>query len=264
MPVTFGELIVGHKYERPDLAKLWGYKDWHAIGRGVVTPSGQNIVVLLITNEKQESLHQYADTFDGETLAIDGETNHAHDARLAESLNHDQVHLFYREKHHEPFTYHGEVFLATPILNHGPTSSRFVFTRARTEATVAAAIATEQTISGTIDEAFVPDLEGRKTIHQHVVHERSRRNRSRAIELQGTRCVVCGFDFNDFYGAEYARSFILVHHTTSITKVSGPVDPTTDLVPICANCHYMVHRTPGSILSIDELKKLIEQARTAH
>jgi putative restriction endonuclease len=39
------------------------------------------------------------------------------------------------------------------------------------------------------------------------------------------------------------------------------VDPETDLVPLCANCHAMAHRRRATVTSIDELKALVEKAK---
>lgn len=36
------------------------------------------------------------------------------------------------------------------------------------------------------------------------------------------------------------------------------VDPTTDLVPLCSNCHKMVHRKKEQPLTIEELKQTIK------
>src|SRR5437016_515105 len=110
MPVDFDQLTLGETYDRPYLASSWGYRDWHALGRGVVTPSGQATVVLFVTKEKQKGLRQYKDYFEGELLHMEGEDNHANDGRLVNAKkNGDEVHLFYRERHHEPFMYFGKV-----------------------------------------------------------------------------------------------------------------------------------------------------------
>jgi predicted HNH restriction endonuclease len=34
-----------------------------------------------------------------------------------------------------------------------------------------------------------------------------------------------------------------------------------DLAPLCSNCHSMAHRETGRILSVAELKGLIEEGR---
>lgn len=130
MPVSCDGFCVGQEYARPALAELWGYKSWSAIGKGIVTPAGQKIIILFITRAKQDSLPQYQDAFDGELLLIEGEDGHRNDERLiGSSDNGDEVHLFYREKHHAPFTYQGRVVLEDyERLSNRP--SRFVFRRA--------------------------------------------------------------------------------------------------------------------------------------
>ena len=108
--MDFERLVLGDPYERPFLAELWGYGDWHALGRGIVTPAGDNKVILFITKEKQEAQTQYQDHFEGDSLYIEGETNHANDDRLINAGDAgDQLHLFYRKRHHSPFAYYGQI-----------------------------------------------------------------------------------------------------------------------------------------------------------
>ena len=38
------------------------------------------------------------------------------------------------------------------------------------------------------------------------------------------------------------------------------VNPETDLIVLCANCHRMVHRKKGMTLTIEELKEKIKKA----
>jgi hypothetical protein len=113
---------------------------------------------------------------------------------------------------------------------------------------------------GTVDEEEIPDSEGRKWIVQHVNYERSQKNRTRAIEIHGTTCTVCGFNFDEFYGREYADDYIQIHHVKPLSEYEGAVDPATDLVPLCANCHSMAHRRKTTITSVEDLKALIEEA----
>ena len=70
--VHFNGLIIGKEYDRPFLARLWGYQTFNAISRGVITPRGQNVIVLFITKEKQESLTQYEDHIDNDLLFWEG------------------------------------------------------------------------------------------------------------------------------------------------------------------------------------------------
>lgn len=89
-------------------------------------------------------------------------------------------------------------------------------------------------------------------------YERSRINRAVCIELSGTICVVCGFDFGHKYGA-LGAGYIHVHHVVPVSQLGDGyvINPAKDLVPICPNCHAMVHRTDPP-LSVADLKELIE------
>lgn len=127
MPVTFDRIAVGTEWSRNTLAEKWGYKDFHALARGVITPAGDNKIILFITHEKQSHSEQYADVIDGDTLHMDGETNHGSDGRIIRAAEHgDEIHLFYREQHKQPFTYHGQI----DLQSHEPFAdrpSRFIF-----------------------------------------------------------------------------------------------------------------------------------------
>lgn len=263
--VFFDSLEPGEVYGRPELAALWGYKDWHAIGRGIVTPAGHRLIILFVTKEKQEALTQYEDHFEGDLLHMQGETNHAADQRLANaaSAGHE-IHLFYRDEHHSDFAYYGEVFLRDHDLREGEPS-RFVFTTSKAEVDAASAIAAEMRTHGGGDDDVEGDTEGRRILRLHITYERSARNRARALEIHGTKCLVCAFDFNAFYGPELARDYIEVHHTKSVSKVDGGmVNPATDLAPLCSNCHSMAHRERARIVPIEELRSMVNKSRTAN
>ena len=74
-------------------------------------------------------------------------------------------------------------------------------------------------------------------------YERDPKAREKCIEHHGTRCVACGFDFERRYG-EIGNGFIHVHHLLPLgqLKSSYRLDPVKDLVPVCPNCHAMLHR----------------------
>lgn len=261
MPVSFEKIELHAEYSRPQLADLWGFKGYEAISRGIVTPAGAPYIILFITKEKQSFLTQYEDVFQDGILEIEGETSHAADQRLVQAdQKGDEIHLFYRNRHHMPFTYQGEIYLAD-YRRIAKKPSRFRFALDRRTASADGSIATEQNAHGTTDDHFTPDEEGRKRIAQHITYERSRRNRAKAIEIHGTSCLACGFNFNEVYGAHFARDFIEVHHVKSIVEQGGaPVDPAKDLIPMCSNCHSMAHRERGKILSLAELRTFLNDA----
>ena len=112
MPVSFNAIEFGQSYERPFLAKLWGYQSFHALSRGVVTPAGTKYIIFFVTKEKQATLTQYNDYIDGNILFWEGEDKHSSDRRVVEAnKNQDEIHLFYREMHHSPFIYFGRISL---------------------------------------------------------------------------------------------------------------------------------------------------------
>jgi len=85
--------------------------------------------------------------------------------------------------------------------------------------------------------------EGAVSIRSVKHYERSRANRAVAIMIHGSRCSVCLLDFGERYG-ELGEGFIEVHHLLPVHLMGGAgvVNPSTDLVPLCSNCHRMAHR----------------------
>lgn len=71
-------------------------------------------------------------------------------------------------------------------------------------------------------------------------------------------CVVCSFEFAEVYG-DIGDGFIHVHHLNPISeaKASRVVSPAIDLVPVCPNCHSMIHRG-GETRSIAKLREVIK------
>ncbi|AIF44518.1 HNH endonuclease [Virgibacillus sp. SK37] len=90
-------------------------------------------------------------------------------------------------------------------------------------------------------------------------YERKAKNRLKAIEIHGTICAVCGFKFEEVYG-ELGRDFIEIHHVRPLSTLNEAVevDPAKDLVTVCPNCHRMLHRNRNKVLSVEELKKIIQ------
>ena len=91
-------------------------------------------------------------------------------------------------------------------------------------------------------------------------YERDPQNRLDAIRIHGHQCGACGFDFGKVYG-ERGEGYIEVHHLIPLHNVDDDheVNPETDLAPVCANCHRMIHRRKDDTLSIDELRILLQR-----
>jgi len=88
-------------------------------------------------------------------------------------------------------------------------------------------------------------------------YERNPIARARCIEHYGTDCQVCGFDFTAHYG-DLGEGFIHVHHRRSLSEIGVDyvVNPVDDLIPVCPNCHAMLHRQRPA-LEPDYLRGLI-------
>lgn len=107
------------------------------------------------------------------------------------------------------------------------------------------------------EEVYLRALpEGAKTIIEVNQYERSETNRRRCIEIHGLACSVCGMNFGDEFG-EIGSGFIEVHHVTPLAQLGGSdeVDPRHDMVPICPNCHRMLHRR-NPPYSVEEMRKI--------
>ncbi|WP_419933230.1 HNH endonuclease [Candidatus Poriferisodalis sp.] len=104
--------------------------------------------------------------------------------------------------------------------------------------------------------------------YQSVVtkFKRSRWLRQRSIQINGKRCKVCNMSFADRYG-EFARDYIHVHHLTPISAGKGKsrkVNARKDLIPVCANCHFMLHYGKKTPRTEEELRQLICEAPEAN
>ena len=91
-------------------------------------------------------------------------------------------------------------------------------------------------------------------------YERDRRNRAAALAIHGYSCHACGMDFEKVYGS-VAAGYIEVHHVVPVSELSDGyiIDPNTDLVPLCSNCHVVAHRRSPPF-STSELRALIGSA----
>ena len=85
--------------------------------------------------------------------------------------------------------------------------------------------------------------------------------RRACIAHHGSSCAACGFSFEQKYG-ELGLDFIPVHHLVPVSQLgsSYELDPITDLVPLCANCHAMAHLGVGTPRTVAELRRIIADA----
>lgn len=91
-------------------------------------------------------------------------------------------------------------------------------------------------------------------------YERDSAARQACINHYGLSCQVCGFNFRERYG-ELGAGFIHIHHIVPLADIGEEytVDPINDLIPLCANCHSIIHRRKPA-LTIEELVECIQGA----
>ena len=101
--------------------------------------------------------------------------------------------------------------------------------------------------------------EGRRKEYYTTKYERSSKNRDAAIRIHGTKCMVCGFDFEEKYG-QLGKGYIEVHHIKPLSELDEEViiNPQSDLICVCSNCHKMLHRFKSYIVSVEELRQIVE------
>lgn len=102
--------------------------------------------------------------------------------------------------------------------------------------------------------------ESKKYVSSFSQMRRSKEARDKCIELKGCYCNICGFDFQKIYG-DLGKDYIEVHHIISIDNLINAIDyegtdPKKDLIPLCSNCHSMIHREKPPY-SPDEIKEII-------
>lgn len=104
--------------------------------------------------------------------------------------------------------------------------------------------------------------EGNQKQYYVTKYERNPENRKAALLIHGYKCQVCGFDFEKAYG-ELGKGYIEVHHTKPLYSLAEEmiINPETDLVCVCANCHRMLHRKKNEIVGVEELKKNVANTK---
>ncbi|WP_080271768.1 HNH endonuclease [Pseudomonas syringae] len=86
-------------------------------------------------------------------------------------------------------------------------------------------------------------------------YERNEKAREECLSKHGYDCAVCAMNFEELYG-EIGKKFIHVHHKKPLATIREEyqLNARKDLVPVCPNCHAMLH-TSNPPLSVSELKQ---------
>jgi len=100
-----------------------------------------------------------------------------------------------------------------------------------------------------------------------TTYERNAVARRACIAHYGPTCQACGMNYEEKYGV-IGADLICVHHVVPLSAIRAEyqVDPVRDLIPLCADCHQVVHRKdpPYSVAEVKgaiEAQKLLKDAR---
>lgn len=93
-------------------------------------------------------------------------------------------------------------------------------------------------------------------------YERSKRARRECLNHYGRKCYACGIDPNKTFAflgklkVDFDNGIIQVHHKIPLSQIprAYKIDPIKDLVPLCPNCHSIVHLQDPPI-SVENIKK---------
>jgi predicted HNH restriction endonuclease len=123
-----------------------------------------------------------------------------------------------------------------------------------------------------LGETFYENIvinEGFKKTISVIFMKKSIKRRDTAIKeftVNGViSCDCCEFNFEKFYGKEIGTGYIEIHHLKPIFKYQQQElkkfinEAMKNLIPVCSNCHRMIHRVWKNPLEIDALKKHINK-----
>jgi 5-methylcytosine-specific restriction enzyme A len=246
LPTAFRK---GQTYRRKDVFYVLGL-DPHPSGgpwfTGYTSHDGAHFIFCNVGVPGRTG-HDYENRWeDADRLRWYGKTGSRADQRQMRAMTKgtDPVFLFYRRRNQDPFTFAG---LARAISVTGSQPVEVLWGFAGGEAKIAEEVRNP--------ERFAEGATRRITVN---AYERSEEARAECILHHGARCQICGFDFEARYG-EIGRGFIHVHHLCSLASIGAEykVDPVEDLLPVCPNCHAMLHRREPP-LSPGELRDLLK------
>lgn len=79
--------------------------------------------------------------------------------------------------------------------------------------------------------------------------------RLQVLKIHGTSCGICGFNYEEAYG-DLGVGYIKIHQISSPEKTREELDFNQDFIPICENCHGILHRDRNKDLDVSEVKQI--------
>ncbi len=114
--------------------------------------------------------------------------------------------------------------------------------------------------TGIYEEADSP-LEGKVYSALTKKYERNGIYRKLCIEHYGCTCQICGENLEKKYGS-VAVGLIEVHHIEPLSEYDRPkvIDPIKDLLPVCPNCHAVLHKRKPAFFP-SEVRKMLKEEK---
>ena len=103
-------------------------------------------------------------------------------------------------------------------------------------------------------------VEGTKKSVYTTTYERDSKVRRAFLKDKHLKCEVCGFDFEEAYG-KLGAGYIEVHHKKPVSEGVRMTDLNNDLAMLCSNCHRMIHRGKDHMITVEELKGILDSNR---
>ena len=114
---------------------------------------------------------------------------------------------------------------------------------------------------------FIPEdeiSEGKLVTTVTKTRKRSAKLREYAFDYYNKigeiKCSACGFDFEERYG-NYGKNYIEFHHINPISvyeengEITNLEEARKNLMPLCSNCHKIIHRNN---ITVEQLKEVIK------
>ena len=104
-------------------------------------------------------------------------------------------------------------------------------------------------------------FEGARKEIETNIYERNPIARQKCLDYHGYTCGICKKPLDTIYGPK-AKYVIEVHHIIPISKIRKQyiIDPIKDLIPVCPNCHTIIHMK-APCYTIEEMMKDVDIQR---
>jgi 5-methylcytosine-specific restriction enzyme A len=242
--------VVGRPYSRKDVWNALGIPDAERGGDWLTGyhRHGDDYFIFCNVGVPGRTGHDYGNHWEGERLVWFGKTSSRFKQGSINALTSGEcrVLIFYRVADRAPFTFAGVGHPVPHLDIESPVRIDWTFGSDEINETP---VFTDEYVEGALFK------EGQRTQVLVNRYERDRRARDECVRHFGTACSVCGVDMEARYG-ELGRGFIHVHHIVQLRDIGSDyeVDPRRDLIPVCPNCHAMLHRR-NPPLEIAELRE---------